>query len=79
MIDVHGTFGVGDCIGLLDATGHEVARGLVAYDSEACGRIMGQSSTRIEELLGYHMGDAVIHRDDLVVLDDERARERGGV
>jgi glutamate 5-kinase len=79
MIDVHGTFGVGDCIGLLDATGHELARGLVAYDSEACGRIKGQSSTRIEELLGYHMGDAVIHRDDLVVLDDERARERGGV
>jgi glutamate 5-kinase len=77
MIDVHGTFGVGDCIGLLDATGHELARGLVAYDSEACGRIKGQSSTRIEELLGYHMGDAVIHRDDLVVLDDERARERG--
>lgn len=78
MTDVHGTFGVGDCVGLLDATGHELARGLVAYDSEACGRIKGQSSTRIEDLLGYHMGDAVIHRDDLVVLDDERARERGG-
>lgn len=77
MVEIRGTFGVGDCIGLLDTAGHELARGLVAYDSEACNRIKGHNSTRIGEMLGYHMGDEVIHRDDLVVLDDERARERG--
>jgi glutamate 5-kinase len=78
MLEVRGTFGVGDCIGLLDVSGHELARGLIAYDSDACARIKGHSSTRIEELLGYHMGDAVIHRDDLVLLDDERIKERDG-
>jgi len=77
MVEVRGTFDVGDCIGLLDHAGHELARGLVAYDSDACCRIKGLSSVRIEEVLGYHMGDAVIHRDDLVVLEDERAREPG--
>jgi glutamate 5-kinase len=78
MVEVRGTFGVGDCIGLLDSGGHELARGLVAYDSDACSRIKGLSSARIAEVLGYHMGDAVIHRDDLVLLDEDRARERGG-
>lgn len=77
MVEVRGTFDVGDCIGLLDQTGHELARGLVAYDSDACSRIKGLSSTRIAGLLGYHMGDAVIHRDDLVLIDDERERESG--
>jgi len=77
MVEVRGTFDVGDCIGLLDHAGHELARGLVAYDSDACCRIKGLSSVRIEEVLGYHMGDAVIHRDDLVVLEDERAKEPG--
>ena len=74
---IRGMFGVGDCIGLLDASGHELARGLVAYDSDACSRIKGHSSTSIEEILGYHMGDAVIHRDDMVLVDDDRANDRG--
>ena len=77
MVEIRGTFDAGDCIGLLDDTGHELARGLVAYDSDACARIKGLASARIQERLGYHMGDAVIHRDDLVLLEDDRAREGG--
>jgi glutamate 5-kinase len=78
MVEIRGTFDVGDCIGILDNAGREFARGLVAYDSDACTRIKGVSSGRIAELLGYHMGDAVIHRDDLVVLDEDREKVRGG-
>jgi glutamate 5-kinase len=79
IMEVRGRFEAGDCIGMLDDTGHELARGLVAYDSDACTRIKGVSSARITELLGYHMGDEVIHRDDLVLLEDDRTKTRGGM
>jgi glutamate 5-kinase len=70
IIAVDGTFDAGDCVTLADASGREFARGLVAYDSAACGKIKGLGSARIEETLGYHMGAEVIHRDDLVLLAD---------
>jgi len=68
--EVRGAFARGDCVRLTDAAGRETARGLAAYDSTECGKIRGQASSRIGEILGYHLTDEVIHRDDLVVLAD---------
>jgi len=31
-------------------------------------RIMGRKSAEIEGILGYRSGDALVHRDDLVIL-----------
>jgi glutamate 5-kinase len=70
MTGVDGAFEAGDCVGIVGPGDREFGRGLVAYDSEACTRIKGLSSARIEEALGYHMGAEVVHRDDLVILDD---------
>ena len=56
---VDGAFDAGDCVGLVGPTGREFARGLVAYDAAACTRIKGLGSTKIEEVLGYHMGPEV--------------------
>ncbi len=66
---VSGEFARGDVVGLYAPDGREVARGLVAYDAEASGRLAGLSTREIEPVLGYSNGDAIIHRDDLVVLD----------
>ncbi len=66
---VAGEFARGDVVGLFDADGREVARGLVAYDADAAGRLAGRSTREIEPVLGYSNGDAIIHRDDLVVLE----------
>ncbi|HYC57546.1 MAG TPA: glutamate 5-kinase [Candidatus Binatia bacterium] len=74
--EVQGNFASGDCVSCLATDGSELARGLVNYDATECGRIRGQASSRIAELLGYHAGDEVIHRDDLVLLSDiEEDRE----
>lgn len=70
IVDVRGAFARGDCVGCVDESGKEWARGLVAYDAAECRRIRGQASARIQELLGYHAGDEVIHRNDLVLLAD---------
>lgn len=72
IVEVRGQFGAGDCVGCVGPDDREFARGLVAYDAKDCERIRGASSTKIEEILGYHMGDEVIHRNDLVLLADLR-------
>jgi glutamate 5-kinase len=74
ILDVQGQFAAGDCVALVDGSGHELARGLVAYDAADCRRIRGLASARVREELGYHIADEVIHRDDLVVLEDVPAR-----
>jgi glutamate 5-kinase len=66
--EVRGEFGIGDPVALLAPGGEELARGLVAYGSDAIRRIAGQPTRKIPELLGYSNGDEVIHRDDLVLL-----------
>jgi glutamate 5-kinase len=66
---VRGRFGVGDAVACVDAEGRELARGLSAYSSEEVAKIKGLPTRKIAQVLGYSNGDAVIHRDRLVVLD----------
>jgi glutamate 5-kinase len=62
-----GQFDRGDAVVVRDATGTEIARGLVAYASADAERIRGKRSGEIEALLGYRGRDEMIHRDDLVL------------
>jgi glutamate 5-kinase len=64
---VEGAFRRGDTITVVDADGHEVARGLVAYDAEDATRIAGLRSSEVAAALGYEGRSAMIHRDDLVM------------
>ncbi len=65
---VEGDFDRGDTARVVDKTGRELARGLVNYSAADLARIQGHRSDEIEPLLGYHYGDEVIHRNDLVLL-----------
>ncbi len=49
-------------------TATEVARGISAYSDADVARIMGRKSAEIAGILGYRSGDALVHRDDLVIL-----------
>ncbi|WP_427025272.1 glutamate 5-kinase [Aureimonas ureilytica] len=64
---VDGEFRRGDTILVLDETGAEIARGLVAYDSGDARLVAGLRSSAIEEQLGASARTAMIHRDDLVM------------
>jgi glutamate 5-kinase len=70
MVKVEGDFTAGDAVSICDQHGTEFARGLVAYEAADCGKLVGTASGSIESRLGYHVSDEVIHRDDLVVLDE---------
>ena len=53
--------------------GADCARGLAQYSAGEIQRIAGRHSGDIEAMLGFRYGEAVIHRDDLVVLATETA------
>ena len=73
IVSVHGGFSIGDAVLCTAPDGSEVARGLAAYGSSEVERIKGLRAREIGQVLGYSNGDAVIHRDDLVVLDSDAA------
>lgn len=66
---VEGQFRRGDPVSVRDEAGHELARGLAAYDAADAARIAGRRSEELEAILGWRGRDEVIHRDDLVLLD----------
>jgi glutamate 5-kinase len=63
-----GKFQVGDCIDIVDDRGKLLGRGLSGYSWKDVETIKGCKSQQIQKLLGYKYGDAVVHRDDLVIL-----------
>lgn len=64
---VSGGFSRGDTVAILDASGREIARGLVGYDATDAVRIAGLKTTEIEAALGHEARSAMVHRDDLVM------------
>jgi glutamate 5-kinase len=70
IVEVRGKFRIGDPVACVDSSGRAVARGLTAYASDAVERIARRPTREITQMLGYSNGDEVIHRDDLVLLED---------
>jgi glutamate 5-kinase len=68
MTAVTGVFKRGDTVRIANPEGNEIACGIVNYNSRDLTRIIRCSSDEIEKILGYHFGDEVIHRNDLVLL-----------
>ena len=69
LLGVSGDFTTGAAVDLQNEAGNTFARGLVAYSASEIRRLRGLRSEQIAETLGYSNGDAVVHRDDLVLLD----------
>ncbi|MFQ6372219.1 glutamate 5-kinase [Shewanella sp. YIC-542] len=65
---VDGNFERGATVEMFDAHGHKIARGICRYSALALRIIAGKHSDDIEPLLGYDHGNAIVHRNDMVVL-----------
>ncbi|KAB0670154.1 glutamate 5-kinase [Oryzomonas sagensis] len=68
VVRVEGRFDRGGCVRICGPDGVEFARGLSDYSSAETARLVGKKSSEIDDILGYHYGDVIIHRDNLVVL-----------
>ncbi|MEM0908132.1 MAG: glutamate 5-kinase [Pseudomonadota bacterium] len=64
---VSGEFSRGDAVRLLDLTGREVGRGLVAYDASDARLIAGQKTPSLAALVGARARATMIHRDDMAL------------
>ena len=65
---VEGEFSRGESIYVVDVNGVKIACGIANYAASDIGKIRGLRSDRIEETLGYHYGQEVVHRNNLVLL-----------
>jgi glutamate 5-kinase len=70
VVEVEGDFQRGDMVRVINGDQREIGRGIVNYSATSINRIQGHQSGQIAEVLGYHYGPAIIHRDNLVVLHD---------
>src|SRR4051794_2251673 len=67
IIKVEGAFARGDAVIVRGPDGHEIGRGLVAYDAEDAENIRGKSSGDVLLILGIEGRAEMVHRDDLVL------------
>ncbi|MDJ0699022.1 MAG: glutamate 5-kinase [Woeseiaceae bacterium] len=68
---VSGGFRRGDVVILVDTAGTELGRGLAEYSSDEAHEIAGCQSDEIETRLGYRSRSVMVHRDDLVLFDND--------
>jgi glutamate 5-kinase len=67
VIRIDGAFTRGDAVILRGPDGHEIGRGLVAYDADDAEKIKGRSSADVLLILGIEGRSEMVHRDDLVL------------
>jgi glutamate 5-kinase len=65
---VNGGFHRGEIVYVLDPQGRRVACGIANYHAADIARIQGAQSGAILPILGYHYGQEVVHRNNLVLL-----------
>ncbi|MDH3273953.1 MAG: glutamate 5-kinase [Gammaproteobacteria bacterium] len=71
VIEVVGNFRRGDVVTIVDASGNEIGRGLAEYSDEDARRLVGCHSEDIEKQLGYRGRSVMVHRDELVLFDND--------
>ena len=67
MTAVQGDFSRGDVIGVRDASGIEIARGLANYSSPEARLICRKATSELEKILGYVAEPEMVHRTNLVL------------
>jgi glutamate 5-kinase len=71
VVSVSGNFRRGDVVNITGPDGRELGRGLAEYADEEADRLAGCQSEEIEEKLGYRGRSVVVHRDELVLFDND--------
>ena len=68
IVEVRGKFSKGDVVAILDQNNEEFARGITNYNLKDTKNIIGQPSDKILEILGHKNYDAVVTKDNIVIL-----------
>jgi len=68
VVNVRGPFDRGDSVNIVGPEGKSIGCGVANYSSADLERIKGCRSAEISQILGYNLGDEVIHRNNVVML-----------
>ncbi|MEO0328066.1 MAG: glutamate 5-kinase [Pseudomonadota bacterium] len=74
---IEGGFSRGDVVAIFDTDGRKLGCGLVSYDADDAGNIIGCQSADIEKILGFTGRGTMIHRDNLVITAVSKELEKG--
>lgn len=66
---IEGRFKRGDVVSIRLSDNKEIARGLINYSSEDALRIVGLSTDKIEQSLGYTFEEELVHRNHMVLME----------
>lgn len=72
VLDCDGDFQVGDTVEVISESGEIFARGVTSLSAKELKRVRGLKSSEVRRLLPEAMDEEVIHRDELLVLNDNR-------
>ncbi len=64
-----GEYGRGDVIIVRNQRGEDIAQGITAFSSLDVERVKGKHSSEVESILGFSGRDAIIHIDDLALIN----------
>lgn len=67
---VVGHWSSGDVVRILDPEGREIARGMANLSSQELERVKGMKTVEVPKVLGYAVPEEVVHRDDLVRVEE---------
>jgi len=68
--NIKGEFEVGDAVEIVSESGKVLGRGLVNFDSTELPNLIGKNTTKLLQEFGEGYDKEVIHRDDLVLIDE---------
>jgi glutamate 5-kinase len=68
VVKVTGRFDRGGSVNIVGPEGRTIACGVANYSAADLDRIKGCRSAAITQILGFHLGDEVIHRNNVVML-----------
>jgi glutamate 5-kinase len=71
VIAVTGNFKRGDVVSITGPEGVELGRGLAEYSDDEAQQLVGCQSDQIEDKLGYRGRSVMVHRDELVLFDND--------
>ena len=66
--EVRGRFHRGDIVYIVECGGSRLACGIVNYSASDSDKIRGSRSDQIYRILGYHYGQEIVHRNNMVLL-----------
>ncbi len=75
VIRVEGNFNKGDILKVYDTNGKVFAKGISNFEYEELLKIMGKNENQIKDTFGKKMCSEVIHRDSLVIFNENECEE----